>query len=173
MTTGQALIVSAGAAAAGLALGSAGVRFDGALDAHMGAHAIPIAVRGLDLVVAWPLVALVFWLGALVLGTGARAIDFVAAVGAARVPPVLRAALLLVLPGVHGRSDAARYARTHPAQTALMAITALSFLSWHVVLLYNGVRTASGLSGKKLGVTFPLLLVAAEALSKLVLHLAR
>jgi hypothetical protein len=172
MTTGQALLAGIVAAGVGLVLGAAGVRFDGALDLHLTAAVAPLATRVLDLLVAWPLVALVLWLGTRPLRRPARVIDFLAAVGVARVVYVLGAGLLALLPGRRVEGATLGYAHEHPAHVALIAIIGLYFVVWLVVLLYNGVKTASGLSGKPLVVAFTLLLIAAEVASKLVLHLA-
>lgn len=98
MTTGQALLLGAIAGAAGIALGAAGVQFDGALDLHLTPHVPSLGVRALQLAVAWPLTALVFWCGTRVFRKPARAIDFLAAVGVTRVPYVLSAGALVLLP---------------------------------------------------------------------------
>ena len=70
-------------------------------------------------------------------------------------------------------SDAVRWTQQHPVQLALTAIVGMIFLVWLVLILHNGVKTASGLSGKAYSVAFALLLVAAEFASELVLHAAR
>lgn len=173
MTTGHALLLGAIAGAGGIALGAAGVQFDGTLDLHLAPHVPSLAMRALQLAVAWPLTALVFWLGTRVFGKPARAIDFLAAVGVARVPYVLGAGVLALLPMPRAASDAMRWTREHPVQLALTAIVGMVFLVWLVLILRNGVKTASGLSGKAYSVAFALLLVAAEFASKLVLHAVR
>src|SRR5262245_51450876 len=63
ITTEQALLASAVGAAAAFALGSLGVRFDGALDLHLGGKAA-LGARALDLGVGFVLPALLFWAGA-------------------------------------------------------------------------------------------------------------
>jgi hypothetical protein len=172
MTTEQALILSSIAACAGLALGAAGVRFDGALDMHIGPHAVRLGLRAVDLVVAWPLPAFLFWLGARLRDKPVRVIDFLAAVGVARVPSVVCAGLLALMPGAHRAADPVQYAHEHPAQIAIIAVVALGFVAWQIALLYNGAKTASGLSDWKSRLAFVGLLIAAEILSKVVLQLA-
>jgi hypothetical protein len=173
MTIGQALLLGAIAGAGGIALGATGVQFDGALDMHLTPHVPALTTRLLQLAVSWPMTALVFWLGTRVLRRPARAIDFLAAVGVARVPSVLGAGVTVLLPVPRAEAEAMRWVHEHPVQLALLVIVSMPFLAWQVVALHNGVKTAAGLSGKRFTTAFALLLVAAEFASKLVLHAVR
>jgi hypothetical protein len=123
--------------------------------------------------VSWPLTALVFWLGTRVFHRSARAIDFFAAVGVARVPSVLSGGVTALLPVPRAPAEAMRWVDQHPALLALLVVVSMPFLVWQVVALYNGVKTASGLSGKPYTTAFVLLLIAAEFAGKLVLHAVR
>jgi Yip1-like protein len=172
ITTEQALLACAVAAAAAFLLGAFGVRFDGALDLHVGAQ-VALGARALDLAVAVALPALVFWAWARIASGQVRFVDFIAAVGLARVPYVLGAPLLLGLGHPTRIDDALRWTHEHPFQVALTALVSLALLGWLVTLLYTGVKTASGLGGKKLTVAFVVLLIAAEIGSKLVLFAVR
>ena len=69
--------------------------------------------------------------------------------------------------------DVHQYQKRFRALKAVGLGAAAAGVVWLVLILRNGVKTASGLSGKAYSVAFALLLVAAEFASKLVLHAVR
>lgn len=148
-----------------LALGALCVRFNGALDMHVASDSVPVSVRVLELLVAIPLPALVLWLGLRNKSTNGRLIDYIAAVSIARVPFVLGGAVLAMLGLPHTRVSF----DVEPVRLALHMTLWLSCLAWFVILLYTGIKSASGLSGARFVGTFALLVILSEALSKLTL----
>ncbi|MEY4546080.1 MAG: hypothetical protein RL685_2275 [Pseudomonadota bacterium] len=149
------------ACAGSLALRPLQVHFDGAIDLHLFESAASWRVALLQQAVAWPLTALVFWLLALVSRQRAQLLELLGFVGAARIPYLLAA----LLAGVTRSS-----AQLEKGAAALILLAAaLPLMVWGCVLLYHALRTATGSSGRKLGLTFFAALVLAEVASKLML----
>lgn len=163
--TRTALVVSAVTAVLQLLVSRLNVRFDGALDAHLSPVEVSWPTALLDLALAWPLVALVFWAAALLVARQGRFVDFLAGVGVARIPLVatgaiagaLRSALLPVQAG-----------QLNPA-IVIFGLVSVVLVVWFVALLVSGLRTASGLGGVKLGLTTFGAIILAEAGTKLLL----
>lgn len=151
-----------------LALGALSVHFDGALDMHVASGNVPVLRRVLELLVAIPLPAAVLYIGLREKTAHSRWIDFVAAVSIARVPFVLGGAVLAVLGLPHTRLSF----EIAPVRLALHLSLWLGALTWFVIVLYTGVKSASGLSGGRFVGTFALLVILSEALSKLALFAA-
>lgn len=164
---------------AGVAIGAAvvlasagashlGVRFDGFLDLHLGKGAEPsVGLAALEQAVAWPLGAAVFWAVARAMKRGARLVDFLAAVGVARVPLALAAVPLALLgPGL------AAEPRPYTVRSVALLIVVLTTVAWNLTLLYRGFKHTSGLVGPKLVAGFVAAVVIAEVASKWVLAAA-
>jgi hypothetical protein len=141
------------------------VRFDGTLDSHVIGRPVSWPEAILDLAVAWPLTAAAFFAVAWLPARKGRFIDFLAAVGIARLPLLLAAILTgLVFPGL---PDPA--AKMPSPELLAIAFGTIPFVIWFVTLLVTGFRTASGLRGWKLAVLFIASLAVAETASKLAL----
>jgi hypothetical protein len=167
------LPVALGIGAASLAvqalLSRFGVRFDGAFDVHVGAAVPAWRTVAVELVLAWPLTALVVWLACLAFSRKTRFVDAVVAIGVARAPLSLTGVMVAVLP-LRPAADAAP-ADVSPLQLA-MALLVLPLVIWCLVVVFQGIKTATGLLGARLGAAWGLGLVAAEVVSKVVLHFA-
>jgi hypothetical protein len=163
----QSLLLGAAGVFGGLLLSRWNVHFDGALDVHLGPSSPSFARVVIEQIVAWPLTAGVFWLAALAFVRRARAIDFLASVGVARLPLLavgaMAAAMKDRLPS--------RPTEVPSATPALLILAALSLpaVIWMITLLFQGFRTASGLRGTRGGVLFAAAVVLAEVLSKVAL----
>jgi hypothetical protein len=163
-------------ALAGLALAPRGVRFDGALDVHRTwrGEAVPWGTALLDQLVAWPLAALaataVLALLAPRAGHGAPTRPPYGAVagviGAARLPLVASAPLVLALPTPERllAQPAGALAPSAPLLAASLAATV--GLAWCVVLLATGVRHLTGARGGALAGRVLAVIAAAEVASK-------
>lgn len=168
----ERLGVAAGAGIAGVvAVASLGltrlnVRFDGAIDLHVTGNPVAFVQGLLDQAAAWILTALLLWLAARIAGSRGRVVDFVIGTGVARAPLLLGglgAGLLL-------RDAAQLIAQAQggvlaPALLLSIAVV-LPCLVWFVAALLFAFRTASGLKGGRLAVTFILGLLAAEVAAK-------
>ncbi len=165
LPTHIALLVGVAAAAAGLLLSLLRIRFDGALDLHLVDAQVPWSVALVDHFLAWPATALVLWGAARLVARQGRFVDFLAAVGVARVPLVLAAALV---GGVGARFDQVDEGAVPPA-VVVVALLTLPFVAWFVALLVTGMRTAAGLRGARLAAAAVGGVVAAEILTKLAL----
>ena len=167
LTVGPAMAIGVVAAVAGIVLSRWGVRFDGALDVHVGHAEVSLRQAVLDQLVAWPLTAMVLWVAALPLARRTRAADLLANVGVARLPLLWVAAVGVVasphLPANPGQAVSA------PGALVLLAVLTLPALVWSVALLYNAFGAASGLARVRGGVVFTAALIAAEVASKLAL----
>jgi len=91
-TVGIAFVV----ASCSMALSRLSIRFDGALDLHVNIAPVIWKVAFMEQVVAWPLTAISLWALAKSFQRQTRLSDFMAFVGAARLP-LLLAAVSLVL----------------------------------------------------------------------------
>lgn len=155
-------------AAISVALSQWQVRFDGAIDMHVVPSPVPLPTALLDLLVAWPLVGVVFWACTRFKG---RPTDVLGFVGAARAPIVIlgiaAGALRSHVP--QGPIDLEQLMRSMPVGLIIIAILAILMTAWHFVWLYQGFKTASGLRGGRSAITFAVALLVAEVLSKLVL----
>lgn len=178
LSTPAALIASAAIAACGVVLGATlGIRFDGALDAHVGGPPVSVLTAVLEQVLAWPLVALVAYGAARIAGakTDTRPVDMLSAVGLARLPLVLSGVLsLLLMPKLPPGADADTAIKTLTegaglVRTLVAAGLTLPLVVFFFVLLVRGYRTASGLSGARLAVSALGFIVVAEVISKVVL----
>jgi hypothetical protein len=151
----------------GAALSLGNLRFDGALDIHMSSKAtVSLREAALDAAVSWPLTAATLWIMALAVARRGRPVDFLAAVGLARLPSVLGGAALLAIHPLAASSGSA------PSLWVMTLITvlAMSAITGTVTLLFVGYRTASGLGGAKLVLSFNAAIALAEALSKIILR---
>jgi hypothetical protein len=123
----------------------------------------------LDGLVGWPLLAGVLWLAAKLVRPGALFVDFLWAVGVARVPLVACAVgsrLLIDDPAALTRS--ALEGKPDPA-LLWVTLLVLPALGWLFLWLYSGYRVASGASGVRAGVSFVAAVIVAEVLSKPIL----
>jgi hypothetical protein len=162
---GTAAALGAVISVASIAVSRFGVRFDGFLDVHVNRAALPsLHVAIVDQLVGWLLPALCFWVYARILTRHVRIIDFVGMVGLARLPSLLSALVLVPLMP----ADVTVSMKLSPSLLAI-ALVAVVFGVANVTLLYNGFKNASGLMGVKLVGGFIGLVIAIEALSKVVL----
>ena len=173
MSTGAGVAASVVFVAAGIALAPLHVRFDGALDMHVGPAPVPFAVALLD-ALCWPITTTVFWLAARVFGPASRFVDHLVVVGLARAPQLPAAvASALILRGriPEDPAQAMALATDPSAMLPLLALSLvlLPLVVWQFVLLIAGFRTASGLRGLRLGVAVFLAIVVAEVLTKIYL----
>ena len=146
-------------------------RFDGALDFHITSDPVVAQVALIDMMVAIGSPSVLFWLASQLIHRSGRFMDFVLAVCVARAVYVpVGVALCLTFP------DPQVFAQIllspNPmAMTGLAVASGFSLLGlgWLVVLLFTGYRCVSGLSGRRLGLSFALTLVTAEVLSSVFL----
>jgi hypothetical protein len=145
---------------------AADVHFDGALDVHVVKGVLGPMTLMADLAISWMLVASILWIASLMADRapgreGDRRPawrDFVVAVGVARVPTLLIALCVGVLPQPQ-----------IPVESVLRGLVLLPLFAWYVGLLYTGFRHVSGLRGQLAVVSFLSGLVTAEAISKAII----
>lgn len=163
--------------AATLLVARLGIRFDGALDLHQVIGTPRWSTALLDVANDILVTGGVLWLAGLAMTRGVRVVDVVLAVAIARVAMVFGAiAAWLVLPDPRVVREAlmASLTKNAPMDPSLMFASLLlpPFFIWYLVLLYQGFRTSTGLQGPRAGVAFAIGIVAAEAVTKVVLMLA-
>lgn len=162
----HALVVSTVVAMGGLILSRAGIRFDGALDAHVVAAPVGLGVALFDQLLAWPVTAAIIWLVARPLARQGRYVDLLAAVGLARLPLLVLGALAALVDVPAGEVP------TAPTPGLLiLAFGSLPLLAWFFTLLVTGLRTATGLRGGRLALASILAIVLAEAATRALLWL--
>jgi hypothetical protein len=164
----QASIVGGLAAIAGaIASATLGFRFDGAIDLHDARGAsVSLADALIDLLLVWPVTALVFWGVARLLARQGRFVDFLAAVGLARVVYLVAGVLL----GTVGRAvDDGALLTVSAAEMIVLVGLVVPLSIWSIALLVTGFRTASGLRGGRLAFGAVAAIVGAEVSTKLVL----
>lgn len=137
------------------------IRFSGALDLRRVDDAVSWTVAVGDQLVAWPLTGLCFWFAARLTERRASLTEMLALVGAARLPLLLAACLLVVI------RDAANIG---PSSTlSILLVTLMPLVAFMFLTLLSAFRTCTGASGRRLAITFFVALVSAEAASKVVL----
>ncbi len=169
LTTRNALLVSGAVALLQLVISRFGVRFDGALDSHVGSQAVPWWVALIDLGVAWPLTALLFWGVFRIVARQGRFVDALAAVGIARLPLLASGALSAAFKHLFLGATAGQIS----PGLVILSLLLIPFVVWLFVLLVTGMRSISGLRGVKLAFTFFGAVVLAEVVTKLVLFALR
>lgn len=141
-----------------------GVRMDGLLDLHKVATAPTWKQALLDQAGGFIAPVCVAWLVAIAFRGRGRWIDFVGAVGLARLPNVLAAGVLAILvTGV----DPSHRVRASIALAGAVSV-ALGAIAWGLVLHYRGFVNASGLARNRRALAFVVFIVAAEIASKIV-----
>ncbi len=162
--TGRAWILAVLVCAGSIALSRMNVRFDGAVDLHIGARRVGWTTAFADQLVAWPLTALILWGGTVISNRRARLFEMVAVVGAARLPTLISACMTVAVVG-----DPTRFDPTSNAALVLVA-TSVPFVGWLFITLLSGFRAASGNHGRQLAASFAVGVVIAEVVSKIVLR---
>lgn len=165
LKTEHALALAGGAAMLQLAVSRLQIRFDGALDMHTVRDAVPWSAAIGDLVLAWPITALLLFVVTWPIARQGRAVDFLAAVGVARIPLIASGALAAAFRDLLFVS--AEGAHSVGSVAVVLAIVLLAV--WHVALLVTGTRVVAGLRGGKLALAMVLGLVVAETLTKVAL----
>jgi hypothetical protein len=150
-----AALVSAGS----FALAPLNIHFDGALDLHRLDSAASWRVALLEQAVVWPLTALVLWLVALLTRQRARLLELLGFVGAARLPHLLAALMVMA---ITASIDLKEDQRAAP----LILLTVLPLVAWTCALLVSAFRTATGSRGVKLGISCFAAIVLAEVVSQ-------
>jgi hypothetical protein len=174
-STTVALLVTALVGALGVVVAvSVGVRFDGALDMHVTNGSVTLGAALIDQLVALPLTILIGVAAARLAKATPRLEDMAGAVGVARVPLLLSALVTALLPRPH--IDPAHPELLLSSPTELMKVIPIVALVLPVslyffVLLFRNYRTATGLSGQRLWVSFISWIVVAEVASKALLVL--
>jgi len=152
-----------------LAMSHFDLRTDGVVSMHHVAKGVPLSVAALDQVLAFPFAAVVLWIAARIAAKQVRFVDILGTVGLARLPVALIMVPLAPLEQYVG--PAAKL--THPL-VLLSVLIALGGMGFHIFLLVVGFRTATGLHGARLTVTFVSALAVAEItaqiISSLVFH---
>ena len=151
------------------------VRYDGFLDLHTGGGDVDLLAAVNDQLVAWPVSALILWLIALPFARKARFVDFLGALGVARVLQLIAG---LALPPLTPPADVLERMATDPVSaigemTGMipMILVAVILIGWFIATLVFAFRHASGIRGGKLAGVFVLALFVTEAASKVILCL--
>lgn len=166
LTTAQALALAGGAALLQLLTSRFQIRFDGALDLHLVSAAVPWATALVDLVLTWPVTALILFAVARPIAGQGRLVDFLSTVNVARIPLIASGLLSGVLRD-HFLRDPGGLSVAAFAVTLVVVLCA----AWHLTLLVTGVRTVTGLRGGKLALALVVGLVLAEVLTKFALKI--
>lgn len=168
LNAGWAFGLSVVGATVGLMLSRWNIRFDGALDVHVAPHAVAWREALVDQVVAWPLTAFVLWSISLAFARQGRLVDFLGNVGTARLPLLL---VGVVAGAMRGQLPTAPSDMGVPPSIMMLFLVAATVpaVVLAVAMLFQGYRTASGLSGVKCALSFTAAVIAAEVLSKVAL----
>jgi hypothetical protein len=184
---GLVLIVLAGVLAAW-----SGSRFDGVLDFHSGAQALPLWPAAADGIINWLSMAVVLWpVGMLLSRSKVRALDVLGTQALARWPMVVTA-LVALLPGYRRYTEGVVRAlenatlasiQANPArlllpegvtafdiaQFAVTIVVMLVMTVWMVALMYRGFAVSCNLRGARAAAGFVPGLLVAEVLSKVLI----
>ena len=167
LQTSTALVLGGITAACGVGAAIAlGVRFDGFVDLHVVSN-VTLRAALLDQLASVLIPAFVLFTCARLLSPALRVVDFVVVTTLARAPLTLMSApIALVSPAIVPGA-------VPTASLRLLAMIAFALLGvvGHVTWLFNGFRTASGVTGARSTAAFIGALVAAEVISKIALRL--
>lgn len=170
LSTGAGLSVVAAGVLLQVAASRLGVRYDGALDLHVGtapSWAVTFVEVALDLFAT----AAIAWAAARIAAARPRLVDVLVAVGVARLPLVaLGPPLLWLLPDPETLRQQALSGEV-PGVALVVGLLVLPFLAWFFVLWFRGFKTATGLRGVRLWVASLSSVLVAELASKLALSL--
>ncbi len=140
------------------------IHFDGAIDLHVGAIT-PYWLYVAEPLLAWIIVALVFYLTALIISKSKiRLVDFLGTTALARTA-MLPGALFALLPPMQNLSPE----NMTPAMIAV-SILLLVPMIWLITLLYNAFTISGNVKGSKATIAFIAALIIAEVLSKIIFH---
>lgn len=147
------------------------MRFYGALDSQPARDSVGWAAALIDLAVAWPITALIFFATTRLFAKQGRFVDLLAMVGVARLPLLAAGAMVGANRELLFRSVEGSARGEVPAGVIIIALGATVLAAWFITLLVTGLRTASGLRGGRLALAFLAALVAGEAISKALVSL--
>jgi hypothetical protein len=143
-----------------------GFRYDGAFDLHASKAPVSTTTALVDQLVAFPVTALVFWGVGYIVTRKVRLIDVIGTVGLARTPLVLLSLPLALLAPRLSPPGA-----TPSVLVYALILVAVIGTALQVSLLVFGYRTATGLRGPRLTLSFVGALIVAEIVTKLLLDL--
>ena len=155
-----------------------GIRFDGAIDAHVG-NDISIVTALKDLVIAIATMVLFLFIAAKIVNSKTRFIDILNTVLVARIT-ILFLAMISALPYLKNIGTKILAAQGNSIEVTKIALNPLFlFLSlllvvllvWYIALLWNGFKISSNAKGGKSVVLFIIAIVSAEVTSKIILSI--
>lgn len=136
--------------------------FDGALDIHVGFRG-PAWLYPAEGLLNWLILSAVFYAGAIILSRSKiRLLDIAGTVALARYPLFFAAVLAAIL-----RVPPREAARLTPASLILVG-GFLIVTIWTIVLLYNAYAVAGNLKGAKAIISFIVLMIVAEIITKVI-----
>ena len=148
-------------ACAGVAFAPFGIRYSGPFDLHTHRGAVPWATAIADWVTYFPLPAVVFWLAARLAGRPrVRLVDFVTLVGVLRFVYLVLGLLTLAVtfPKIGERPTVFFW---------FYIVVILCGIIWYFVMLTKGYKTASGLRGARLAISFVAAVVVCEVVGEI------
>ena len=155
-----------------------GIRFDGAIDAHVG-NDISIVTALKDLVIAIATMVLFLFIAAKIVNSKTRFIDILNTVLVARIT-ILFLAMISALPylkNIGAKILAAQGNSIEVTKIALnpiflfLSLLLVVLLVWYIALLWNGFKISSNAKGGKSVVLFIIAIVSAEVTSKIILSI--
>jgi hypothetical protein len=169
LSTRMMAILTVIGAILGIIVEHLGIRFDGALDVHPSPIAPTFGLALFDIVNAMLVPAVFCWSASWLLARQGRFVDFVLAIGVARLPLVVIG--LLAAWALPPWEDLSRQTLTSApgGKVVIMSVLATPLYVWFITLLYRGFRTSSGLIGRRSVFAFVIAFVGAELMSKFAL----
>ena len=155
-----------------------GIRFDGAIDAHVG-NDISIVTALKDLVIAIATMVLFLFIAAKIVNSKTRFIDILNTVLVARIT-ILFLAMISALPYLKNIGTKILAAQGNSIEVTKIALNPLFLfvslllvvlLVWYIALLWNGFKISSNAKGGKSVVLFIIAIVSAEVTSKIILSI--
>lgn len=145
------------------------VRFDGALDMHLGLVE-SYSQTLIDVLIAWTTMFLMMYITARLFNSPIRLIDIAGATAISRVPLLISVLPAKIFdPGVRDVNKLMTLQGSDLWMLVTGSIILLIFLMWFFVLLFNAFKINSNLKDWKLIVGFILSIIIAEIFSKIAL----
>ncbi|QES89943.1 hypothetical protein [Rhizosphaericola mali] len=146
-------------------------RFDGLIDIHFSKPIyFPFTRFLLDQIIGWLLTCIFFCLGFLFCGAGRwpRAIDLLGTTIFARIPLVIAPLMAFIFPNlIPTNVTPSNLLNIDFGKILMLALISIVGTILHIILLYNAYKVCFNLTGTKLKLSFILIIVLGEILTKI------
>lgn len=155
-------------AATGVLAVTGGIAFDGVLDVHAVnniGYGLSLLLLGIDILT----LVVVMWLAGLIVSEDFRFIDILGTMTLARAPMIILSVVsaFITLPEIDLTNPQLLFTS---GPFVLFTILTVPVMIWYISLMYNGMKVSLNIKGAKMTVTFIVVLLLAEVISKVAIY---